>query len=91
MRAVDIIAKKRDGLALTAEEIRFFVEGFVSERIPDYQVAAWAMAVLLRGMTDEEPPISMAMAHSGEMLDLSGVARLVVDKHSTEWATRRRR
>jgi len=84
MRAVDIIAKKRDGLALTAEEIDFFVEGFVTEQIPDYQVAAWAMAVLLRGMSDEETAhLTMAMAHSGEMLDLSGLARLVVDKHST--------
>lgn len=84
MRAVDIIAKKRDGLALTAEEIEFFVEGFVTDKIPDYQVAAWAMAVLLRGMTDEETAhLTMAMAHSGEMLDLSGLAHLVVDKHST--------
>ena len=84
MRAVDIIAKKRDGLELTSEEINFFVQGFLADRIPDYQVAAWAMAVLLRGMTDQETTaLTMAMARSGEMLDLSGIAPVVVDKHST--------
>lgn len=84
MRAVDIIAKKRDGLALSAREIDFFVEGFITETIPDYQVAAWAMAVLLRGMTDEETThLTTAMARSGEMLDLSEIAPVIVDKHST--------
>lgn len=84
MRAVDIIARKRDGLALRADEIAFFVQGFTRGRIPDYQVAAWAMAVLLRGMTDQETiALTMAMVRSGEVLDLAGVAPVVVDKHST--------
>ncbi len=84
MRAVDIIAKKRDGQVLSAEEIEFFVQGLTTGAIPDYQVAAWAMAVLLRGMTDEETiHLTMAMVRSGAMLDLSAVAPVVVDKHST--------
>ena len=84
MRAVDIIAKKRDGLPLTAQEINFFVQGLTTGQVPDYQVAAWAMAVLLKGMTRQETvDLTMAMAHSGDILDLSGVAPLVVDKHST--------
>jgi pyrimidine-nucleoside phosphorylase len=84
MRAVDIIAKKRDGLPLTAEEIDFFVQGFTSGEIPDYQVSAWAMAVLLRGMTVQETiDLTMAMVRSGITLDLSSVAPVVVDKHSS--------
>jgi len=84
MRAVDIIAKKRDGLALTSEEIAFFVEGLTTGAIPDYQVAAWAMAVLLRGMTEQETvDLTLAMVRSGKTLDLSSVASWVVDKHST--------
>lgn len=84
IRAVDIIAKKRDGLPLTAEEIGFFVQGLTTGQIPDYQVAAWAMAVLLKGMTCQETvDLTMAMARSGETIDLSGLAQVVVDKHST--------
>ncbi len=84
MRAVDIIVKKRDGGELTAEEIEFFVRGFTRGEIPDYQVAAWAMAVYWRGMTDAETTaLTLAMARSGETLDLHDVAPLVVDKHST--------
>ena len=84
MRAVDMIAKKRDGLPLTAEEIGFFVCGLVTGRIPDYQVAAWAMAVLLKGMTLRETvDLTMAMVHSGETIDLRGLAQVAVDKHST--------
>lgn len=84
MRAVDIIIKKRDGLELTREEIEFFVRGMVSGEIPDYQVAAWAMAVMLRGMTERETTdLTLAMAHSGEVLDLSQVVPIAVDKHST--------
>jgi len=84
MRVVDIIAKKRDGLELTAEEIGFFVRGFTSGEIPDYQVSAWAMAVLLRGMSTQETiDLTMAMVRSGVTLDLSPVAPLVVDKHSS--------
>ncbi len=84
MQATDVIAKKRDGLALTEEEIRFFIQGYVDGQIPDYQVAAWAMAVLLQGMTPEETTaLTRAMIDSGETVNLSDVAPLVVDKHST--------
>jgi pyrimidine-nucleoside phosphorylase len=84
MYAVDIIIKKRDGLELSTDEINFFVQGFSSGEIPDYQVSAWAMAVLLKGMTPRETTdLTMAMAHSGEMLDLSVVVPVAVDKHST--------
>ena len=84
MRAVDIIIKKRDHLELTPEEIKFFVEGFTKGLIPDYQLAAWAMAVLLNGMTPEETAsLTMAMARSGDILDLSGIVPISVDKHST--------
>lgn len=84
MRAVDIIIKKRDGFELTKEEINFFVKGLSSGEIPDYQISAWAMAVLLNGMTDQETTdLTIAMADSGEVLDLSSIAPIVVDKHST--------
>lgn len=84
MRTVDIIAKKRDGLPLSAEEIDFFVQGFTRGEIPDYQASAWAMAVLLKGMDRRETiDLTMSMARSGETLDLSHTAPLVVDKHST--------
>lgn len=84
MRAVDIIIKKQDGQELTGEEIKFFVEGYTSGDIPDYQASAWCMAVLLRGMTEAEAiTYTMTMAHSGEVLDLHHIAPLVVDKHST--------
>lgn len=84
MRAVDIIIKKRDKGVLSAEELKFFVDGFVSGEIPDYQASAWAMAVLLNGMTDQETTdLTLAMAHSGDTLDLSEVAPIAVDKHST--------
>jgi len=84
MRAVDIISKKRDGGELTHEEIDFFVEGFTHDEIPDYQAAAWAMAVVLQGMTPRETyDLTQAMIASGERLDLSQIARRPVDKHST--------
>ncbi len=84
MRAVDIIAKKRDGLPLSSEEIDFFVQGFTRGEIPDYQAAAWLMAIVLKGMNKRETiDLTMSMARSGEILDLSGVAPFVVDKHST--------
>lgn len=84
MRATDIIAKKRDGGELTAEEIRWFVEGFTRGEIPDYQAAAWLMAVFLRGMTRRETlDLTLTMADSGDRLDLSGVIPYAVDKHST--------
>ena len=84
MRAVDIIVKKRDGLELGRSEIEFFVHGFARGEIPDYQASAWAMAVLLQGMTRQETvDLTMSMASSGDTLDLHDVASIVVDKHST--------
>src|SRR3989304_7173760 len=84
MRAVDIIIKKRDGKELTRDEIRFFVAGFTRGTVTDYQASAWAMAVLLKGMTDRETTqLTLAMADSGEKLDLSGVVDRALDKHAT--------
>lgn len=84
MRAVDIITKKRDGGELTREEIDFFIDGFTRGDIPDYQASAWAMAVVLRGMTANETfDLTQAMIASGETLDLGQFARIPVDKHST--------
>jgi len=84
MRAVDIIARKRDGLALTAEEIDFFIQRFSKDEIPDYQAAAWLMAIALRGMDYQETAdLTMAIVRSGEQLDLRDVAEFVADKHST--------
>jgi len=84
MRAVDIIIKKREKGELTEDEINFFVDGFVKGDIPDYQVSAWAMAVLLNGMTPQETTnLTLAMVHSGRILDLTGVVDIAVDKHSS--------
>jgi pyrimidine-nucleoside phosphorylase len=84
MRAVDIIIKKRDKLELSREEIEFFVNGIANGEIPDYQVSAWAMAIMLNGMTDQETTdLTLAIANSGEVLDLSGIVPIEVDKHST--------
>ena len=84
MRAVDIIAKKRDGGTLTAQELDWFVQNYTQGRLPDYQAAAWLMAVYLRGMDhDEIVALTLTMARSGDTLDLSGIAPVVVDKHST--------
>jgi pyrimidine-nucleoside phosphorylase len=84
MRAVDIIIKKRDKEELTREEIRYFVDGISSGSIPDYQISAWAMAVLLNGMTPRETTeLTLAMAQSGEVLDMHDVVDIAVDKHST--------
>ncbi|MEA3351317.1 MAG: thymidine phosphorylase, partial [Chloroflexota bacterium] len=84
MRFVDIIEKKRDKQELTKQEIEFFVRGFTRGEIPDYQAAAWAMAVLLNGMTPQETTdLTLAMVASGDSLDLSQVVYIAVDKHST--------
>ncbi len=84
MRAVDIIIKKKDREELTREEIEFFINGYVLGEIPDYQAAAWAMAVVLNGMTPRETTdLTLAIAGSGDTLDLSGVVPIAVDKHST--------
>ncbi|MBN1660447.1 MAG: thymidine phosphorylase [Anaerolineae bacterium] len=84
MRAVDIITRKRDGIALSAEEIDFFIQGFTRETIPDYQASAWLMAIVLRGMDRQEIiDLTMAMVRSGDQLNLQEIAPFVVDKHST--------
>ncbi len=84
MRAVDIIIKKRNGQKLTKEEIKFFIDGYASGNIPDYQASAFAMAVYFKGMDDEEVTyLTEAMLHTGDMLDLSAIAGIKVDKHST--------
>ncbi len=84
MRAVDIIAKKRDKQQLNEQEIKYFVEGYTKGDIPDYQAAAWAMAVLLNGMNARETKdLTMAIVQSGDTIDLTGLASVAVDKHST--------
>lgn len=81
---VDIIAKKRDGHELLPEEIAFFVNGFVSGDIPDYQMAALLMAIYLKDLSHKETAVLIdAMLHSGETIDLTGIAGVKVDKHST--------
>ncbi len=84
MRMVDIIIKKRDRSELSQEEIEFFIQGYTKGEIPDYQASALVMAILLNGMTSRETKeLTLAMAHSGEVLDLSKVVPVYVDKHST--------
>lgn len=87
MNPVEIIVKKRDGGELTAAEIQFFIEGYTSGAIPDYQAAAWAMAVYFRGMSvPETTALTLAMAASGAQLDLHDSlppGTIIVDKHSS--------
>lgn len=84
MRMYDIIHKKRNGGELSGDEIRFFVEGYTNGSIPDYQAAAFCMAVYFQGMTEKETSeLTLAMAESGDQIDLSGIDGFTVDKHST--------
>lgn len=84
MRAVDLIINKRDKQELSKEEINFLIQNFTTGEIPDYQMSAWAMAVLLNGMSHQEiTDLTLAMAASGDQLDLSEFGGVVVDKHST--------
>ena len=84
MLMTDLIVKKRDGGELSHEEINFMIDGYTQGQIPDYQMSAMCMAILLRGMSDRETlDMTMAMVHSGETLDLSPIQGVKGDKHST--------
>lgn len=84
MRMYDIIQKKRDGIQLSEEEINFFVDEYVKGNIPDYQASALLMAIYFKGMNDKEMSIfTISMANSGDMIDLSSIPGIKVDKHST--------
>ncbi|MFQ1006579.1 pyrimidine-nucleoside phosphorylase [Gilliamella apicola] len=84
MRFVDIIEKKRDGNALTTEEIQFFITNYTNGTIPDYQVSALLMAIYYQGMTSKEcADLTSAMMYSGDTVDLSSINGIKVDKHST--------
>ncbi len=84
MHAVDLIQKKRDGQRLSRSELEFLITGYVRGEIPDYQMAAWIMAVYFQGMDAEEiAELTLIMARSGDTLDLSGIQGVKVDKHST--------
>ena len=84
MRMYDLIMKKRNGKALSKEEINYMVSGYTKGEIPDYQMSAMMMAIYFVGMNEEETLfLTMAMAESGDMLDLSSISGVKVDKHST--------
>jgi pyrimidine-nucleoside phosphorylase len=81
---VDLIEKKKNGEALSKEEIHFIIDGYVKGDIPDYQMSAWMMAVYFKGMTTEEiATLTLEMMHSGDVLDLSEIKGIKIDKHST--------
>ncbi|HTA95066.1 MAG TPA: thymidine phosphorylase, partial [Verrucomicrobiae bacterium] len=84
MRVVDLIRRKRDSGELSAEEIKFLIDGYTHARIPDYQMAAWLMAAWIRGLSAAElAALTEAMLHSGKVLDWSDLPGRKVDKHST--------
>jgi len=84
IRAMDVIRKKRDGRELSRAEIEYLVRAYTDDGIPDYQVSAWLMAVILRGLSRAETSVlTNAMLHSGDVLDLSEFPARKVDKHST--------
>ncbi|WP_462412097.1 pyrimidine-nucleoside phosphorylase [Neobacillus sp. Marseille-QA0830] len=84
MRMVDLIEKKRDGYELTTDEINFIIKGYTEGSIPDYQVSALTMAIVFRGMSEQErADLTMAMVQSGDQIDLSQIQGIKVDKHST--------
>src|SRR5690348_13213617 len=84
MHVPDLIRKKRDGGELSREEIQFLIDGYTRNAIPDYQISAWLMAVLIRGMNKGELAVlTEAMLNSGQVLDFSDLPGVKVDKHST--------
>lgn len=84
MRMVDLIEKKRNGLELSSEEIHFIIDGYTKDTIPDYQVSALMMAIYFKGMSEQErADLTMAMVQSGDMIDLTKINGIKVDKHST--------
>lgn len=84
MRAVDLIQKKRDGLELSSDEIRWLIDGYVAGTVPDYQMSALAMAIYFKGMSTREiSDLTMSMVATGEQIDLSAISGIKVDKHST--------
>lgn len=84
MRMVDVIESKRNGKVLTKEEIDFVIEGFTNGKIPDYQMSAFAMAVFFQDMNEQErADLTMAMVHSGDVINLDDIVGVKVDKHST--------
>src|ERR1700682_4936400 len=84
MQAIEVISRKRDGGEHSPEEIEFLLSGYLRGDVPDYQVAAWLMAVCIRGMTRAETlALTQAMVASGEVLDLRAIEGVKVDKHST--------
>ena len=84
MRMVDLIKKKQEKKELTKEEIRYIIEGYTKDEIPDYQISAWAMAVFFNDMTDNERmELTLAIAESGDQINLSAIEGIKVDKHST--------
>lgn len=84
MRMVDLIEKKKDGKVHTAQEIHFIVDGYTNDKIPDYQMSAWLMAVCFQGLNKEETALlTKEMMHSGDVVDLSRIEGIKVDKHST--------
>ena len=84
MNILDIIQKKRDNIELNNEEIKYFINGYTDGSVSDYQAAALIMAIFINGMTEQETTnLTLAMAESGEILDLSKLGKVIVDKHST--------
>lgn len=84
MRMYDLIIKKRNGESLTDQEIQYMIKEYVAGSIPDYQMSAMLMAIYFKGMSDRETAVlTDSVAHSGDMVDLSGIEGIKVDKHST--------
>lgn len=84
MRMVDLIQKTRDGIELSNQEIHFMIDGYIKETIPDYQMSAWMMAVCFQGLSKREiATLTKEMMHSGDVIDLSAIKGIKVDKHST--------